>query len=147
MGQRHEEEQMPTRLRDVMTADPSAVAEAATIQDAARIMRDHDIGDVIVTSNGSIVGIVTDRDIVVRAIADGRGGTTTVGSICSDEVQTLEADDPVALAAALMRERHIRRIPIVEGGQLVGVVSLGDLAEEKDPESVLGEISGAPPNR
>jgi CBS domain-containing protein len=137
---------MPTRLRDVMSTDVAAVGASATIEDAARIMRDRDIGDVVVTSNGSVTGIVTDRDIIVRALADGLGPTTTVASVFSEDVQTLEADDPVARAIEVMRERHIRRIPVMDSGTLVGIVSLGDLAAEKDPDSVLGEISTAPPN-
>lgn len=137
---------MPTRLRDVMSTDVAAIGVSATIEDAARIMRDRDIGDVVVTSNGSVTGIVTDRDIIVRALADGLGPTTTVASIFSENVQTLEADDPVARATELMREQHIRRIPVMDSGTLVGIVSLGDLAAEQDPDSVLGDISTAPPN-
>jgi CBS domain-containing protein len=111
-------------------------------------MRDRDIGDVVVTSNGAIVGIVTDRDIVVRAIAaEVDAVTTTVASVCNPEVHTLQAEDSVARAVELMREHGVRRIPIVDGGELVGIVALGDLAEERDPDSVLGDISEAPPNK
>lgn len=137
---------MTTRLREVMTSDPVALEESATIEDAARLMRDRNIGDVVVTSGGKVVGIVTDRDIVVRAIADGRDGSAGLSSIYSRDPETLGVDDSVAHATRAMREHGVRRLPIVEDGLLVGIVALGDLAEEMDPESVLGEISAAPPN-
>jgi CBS domain-containing protein len=70
-----------------------------------------------------------------------------VASVLSEEVYTLQASDSVAQATALMREQHIRRIPVMDAGKLVGIVSLGDLAEDRDPESVLGEISAAPPDK
>jgi CBS domain-containing protein len=130
-----------------MSPDVASVGAAATIADAAAVMRDRDIGDVVVTSNGSVIGIVTDRDIVIRALADGLDPSTTVASVLSEEVYTLQASDSVAQATALMREQHIRRIPVMDAGKLVGIVSLGDLAEDRDPESVLGEISAAPPDK
>jgi CBS domain-containing protein len=139
---------MPTRLREIMTYDPVTVDHETSLAEAARLMRDRDIGDVVVTSNGAIVGIVTDRDIVVRAIAaEVDAVTTTVASVCNPEVHTLQAEDSVARAVELMREHGVRRIPIVDGGELVGIVALGDLAEERDPDSVLGDISEAPPNK
>ncbi|HUG75641.1 MAG TPA: CBS domain-containing protein [Acidimicrobiia bacterium] len=138
---------LATRLRDVMSADVATVGGAATLRDAATVMRDRDIGDVVVTSNGSVIGIVTDRDIVIRALADGLDASTTVESVFTEEVDTLQVSDSVAEAVALMRERHIRRIPVMDGDKLVGIVSLGDLAEERAPASVLGEISAAPPDK
>jgi CBS domain-containing protein len=139
---------LPTRLREIMTPDPVTVDRETSLAEAARLMRDRGIGDVVVTSNGAIVGIVTDRDIVVRAIAaDVDAVTTTVASVCSPEVRTLEADDSIVHAVELMREHDVRRIPIVDGGELVGIVALGDLAVEKDPDSVLGDISEAPPSK
>jgi CBS domain-containing protein len=131
-----------------MTYDPVTVDHETSLAEAARLMRDRDIGDVVVTSNGAIVGVVTDRDIVVRAIAaEVDTVTTTVASVCSPEVHTLQAEDSVAHAVELMREHGVRRIPIVDGGELVGIVALGDLAEERDPDSVLGDISEAPPSK
>jgi CBS domain-containing protein len=137
---------MPTRLREIMTDDVTSIGRTATIEDAARLMRDRDIGDVVVTTNGSIAGIVTDRDIIVRALADGMGPETMVSSILTEQVHTLDVDDPIVRAAELMREHHIRRVPVLDDGSLAGIVSLGDLAEVKDPDSVLGDISTAPPN-
>ena len=137
---------MPTRVRELMTTDVATVGGPATIEDAATVMRDRGIGDVVVTDNGSVIGILTDRDIVVRALADGLGPATTVESVLTGEVHTLDASDPIARATQLMREHNIRRMPVLSEGSLVGIVSLGDLAEERDAESVLGAISAAPPN-
>jgi CBS domain-containing protein len=140
---------MPERIREVMTPDPISVMSDATLRDAAEIMRDREIGDVIVRKgNGAgLCGIITDRDIVVGAIAEGADpSTTTVDEVCSHELVTLGPDDAIAEAVELMSEKAVRRLPIVEGDQLVGVVSLGDLAEYRAPETALGEISSAPAN-
>lgn len=134
-------------IREVMTADPVHVPEDMNIMQVAEIMRDRDIGDVIVTNGSSVVGIVTDRDLVVRGLASGNGvEAMTVGSVATRDVQAVGPDDPVGRAVSLMSEQAIRRLPVVDGGSLVGVVSIGDLAIERDPESALAEISQAPPN-
>lgn len=139
---------MPERLREVMTPDPVAVATTATLQHAAEVMRDRAIGDVLVVDEeGSLYGIVTDRDIVVAGIAEGADpAAMSVDQVCTHDPLSLGPDDAVAEAARLMSDRAIRRLPIVDNGNLVGIVSLGDLAIDRDPNSVLGEISGAPPN-
>jgi CBS domain-containing protein len=131
-----------------MTPDPWTVHETAPIQEAARIMRDADIGDVIVVRDDeSVCGIVTDRDLVVRALADGADPkSTTVADICRDQVISVSSGDPVDKAVQLMREHDIRRLPVLDGSRLVGIVSLGDLAIDKDPNSALADISKAPPN-
>lgn len=134
-------------IREVMTADPVHVPEDMNIMQVAEIMRDRDIGDVIVTNGSSVVGIVTDRDLVVRGLASGNGvEAMTVGSVATRDVQAVGPDDHVGRAVSLMSEQAIRRLPVVDGGSLVGVVSIGDLAIERDPESALAEISQAPPN-
>ena len=85
---------------------------------------------------------------MVRALAEGRDpARTTVGEICSRELTTLSPNDAIGDAEKTMRDRAIRRLPVVEGGRPVGIVSLGDLAVEKNPDSTLGGISAAPPNR
>lgn len=138
---------MPKRIRDVMTSNPVAMSETSLVTEAARAMRDADIGDVIVLKNNKVCGIVTDRDIVVRAIADGRDpAKATLGDICSRDLTTLSPIDTVEDAVQMMRDKAVRRLPVVEGNQVVGVVSLGDLALERDPNSALGDISAAPPN-
>lgn len=138
---------MPKRIRDVMTSNPVAMSETSLVTEAARAMRDADIGDVIVLKNNKVCGIVTDRDIVVRAIADGRDpAKATLGDICSRDLTTLSPIDTVEDAVQMMRDKAVRRLPVVEDNQVVGVVSLGDLALERDPNSALGDISAAPPN-
>ena len=138
---------MPKRIRDVMTSNPVAMSETSLVTEAARAMRDADIGDVIVLKNNKVCGIVTDRDIVVRAIADGRDpAKVTLGDICSRDLTTLSPIDTVEDAVQMMRDKAVRRLPVVEDNQVVGVVSLGDLALERDPNSALGDISAAPPN-
>jgi CBS domain-containing protein len=134
-------------LKDLMTPNPLTVKAGTTILEAAQQMRDQGIGDVIVTDGGKVCGIVTDRDIVVRAIADGREPTTTkVGDICSRDLVTLAPTADVTEAVTLMRERALRRLPVVENGKPVGIVSIGDLAIERDEDSALADISAAPPN-
>ena len=90
---------------------------------------------------------MTDRDVVIRVIAEGRDpATTKVADVCSTDVATVSPETPIATALGLMRDKAIRRIPVVEDGQPVGIVSLGDLAERQDPKSALADISSAPPN-
>ena len=134
-------------IREVMTPEPVTVATTTSLEQAARHMRDAGIGNVIVLEGEQITGILTDRDIVVRAVAEGWDPSQTpVGDVASRELTTIAPDETVDAAVALMRERSIRRLPVVESGRPVGIVSLGDLALERDPDSCLGEISAAPPN-
>lgn len=139
---------MPERISDLMTTDPVAMTNEASLQDAARAMRDRDIGDVVVTKpDGTVCGIVTDRDIVVRAIAQGHDASvTTLEDVCSHRLVSVAPDDPVAVAVKKMEEQAIRRLPVLDNGSLVGIVSIGDLAVERDRQSALGEISAAAPN-
>jgi CBS domain-containing protein len=139
---------MAQTIRDVMTPEPHTVQAGATLADAAAIMRDADIGGVIVLTDGSICGIVTDRDLAVRAVAEGRDPKkTTVGEICSNDLVALSPADSVEDAIGMMREMTIRRLPVVEAGRPVGMVSLGDLAVARDPDSALADISAAPGNQ
>jgi CBS domain-containing protein len=143
-----QEGRMMTTIRDVMTPNPITLPIAASLIDAALAMRDADVGAVIVLDNGHICGIVTDRDIVVRALANGNyPATTTLGEICSRELATISSTDTPENAVRLMRQKAIRRLPVVENGRPVGIVSIGDLAVERDRQSVLGDISAAPANR
>lgn len=138
---------MPS-ISEVMTPDPTTCSTTTTLVEAAQVMQQEDIGDVIVLDqNDQICGIVTDRDIVVRAIADRRDpASTKLGDICSRDVTSLSPKDEVGDAVKLMTQRAIRRLPIVENGKPVGIVSLGDLAVSQDPESGLADISSAPAN-
>jgi CBS domain-containing protein len=138
---------MAQQIRELMTPNPVALPGTASVHEAAQAMRDADIGDVIVIENNRVCGIITDRDIVVRTLAEARDpATTTLADICSHPLLSVSPTDSVAHAVRLMRTHALRRLPVVEGGQPVGIVSLGDLAVERDPGSALGEISAAPPN-
>jgi CBS domain-containing protein len=137
---------MGKSIRDVMTADPRCVKSDTPIAEAAKAMKDADAGAVIVQDNGSPSGIVTDRDIAIRAVAEGRDPTSTpVSEVATTDIATLSADDSVEDAVQVMRERNVRRLPVVDGDKTVGIVSLGDLAQEKDKDSALADISAAPP--
>jgi CBS domain-containing protein len=139
---------MAQRIRDVMTTNPQTLPESTIVREAAETMRAHDIGDVVVVDdNGELSGILTDRDIVVRVVAEGRDPRATrIGDIASRDLTAVSPDDPVDRAVQLMRDRAIRRLPAVEKQKVVGIVSIGDLALDRDPDSALADISAAPPN-
>jgi len=135
------------RVEQVMTTDPITVAPDVPLREAARLMRDNAIGDVLVASGRDLVGILTDRDIVVRGLAEEDDPSRmTAGEVCTPVTVTVAPGDPVEASATLMQRHAVRRLPVVSDGRLVGVVSLGDLAAERDPDSVLGGISEAPPS-
>ncbi|MFI2640918.1 CBS domain-containing protein [Streptomyces sp. NPDC018610] len=141
---------MTRRVRDVMSPGAVAVEPMTTLDSTARVMREQNVGDVLVAYDCDLFGVLTDRDIVVRAVAAGDDPhTTTAGSVCTrPPVVTLAPDDTTDHAAELMREYAVRRLPVVEhGGCPVGMVSLGDLATTEDPRSALADISKADPNR
>ena len=135
-------------IRDVMTAGPVCLRDSAYITEAAHRMREHGIGDVlIVDDQGRLEGVVTDRDIVVRGLAEGLDPTRArLSEVVSTGCVTVRPDQSVDDAVDLMREHLLRRLPVVEAGQPVGVVSIGDLAVERAPDSALADISSAPPN-
>ena len=135
------------KIRDVMTPNPVTLDANLPVMKAAEAMRENDIGDVVVRHDGKLCGIVTDRDIVVRVIATGQDPTATkLESVCSHDMLTLSPDQDTADAIRLMRERAVRRLPVVEDNRLLGIVSLGDLAVILDPHSTLGDISAASPS-
>jgi CBS domain-containing protein len=139
---------MAQAVRDVMTKNPVTVSESDSAAKAASAMKQADTGAIVVTDSGNIRGLVTDRDIVVRAVAEGKNpADVKVSEIYSSDLETVEPDQPVEEAIRLMREKHIRRVPVVEGSTPVGIVSIGDLALERDEQSALAEISAAPPNQ
>ncbi|GAA2211588.1 CBS domain-containing protein [Nonomuraea monospora] len=138
---------MAKTVADVMTSHPATVEADQPVSVAASLMRDNDTGAVIVNDNGRIKGIVTDRDITVRVVADERGPDTPVREACSPSVEAVGPDTSIDQAVQLMRTHAVRRLPVVEDGRAVGVVSLGDLAMERDPNSALADISAAAGNR
>jgi CBS domain-containing protein len=139
---------MKKTIRDVMTPNPVALQATASVVDAALAMRDFDVGAVIVLEDGQVCGVVTDRDLVVRGIANGNyPATMKLGELCSRELTTVSPTETLEKAVDLMREKAIRRLPVVEHGKPIGIISIGDLAIERDRHSALGDISAAPPNR
>jgi CBS domain-containing protein len=133
-------------LREVMTPNPTVCSADTSAAQAAKMMRDQGIGDVLVQDDGSL-GIVTDRDIVTRAVAEGRDPTqVTLGDICTRNVETVSPEMSVDDVIRLMSDKAVRRIPVVEAGKPVGIVALGDLAVDRDRRSLLADISAAPPN-
>jgi CBS domain-containing protein len=139
---------MAQTVAEVMTRNPATVEANDTVETAARLMRDNDAGAVIVTDQQRVRGIITDRDISIRAVADGRGPDTPVAEVSSEEeLVTVGPDTSLDQVVQLMREKAVRRVPVVENDQPVGIVSIGDLAVEREAGSALGDISAAPPNK
>jgi CBS domain-containing protein len=121
------------KLRDIMSAAPVYMAPGQSALAAARAMKRHSTGTVLVLADGELRGLVTDRDIAVRVLAENRDpGTTLIGDLCRGEVATLGPDDDLDEARRLVREQAVRRIPVLEDGIPVGVVSAGDLALAAD---------------
>jgi CBS domain-containing protein len=135
-------------VREVMSAAPETVTPDTSLADAAKVMDRADIGDVlIVDGTDQLRGIVTDRDIAIRAVAEGRDpNTSTVEEIMTPTVETISSSATVREAIETMRRHDIRRLPVVDGGSPIGVVSLGDLAMSPGSRSVLADLSTAPPN-
>ncbi|MET9508669.1 CBS domain-containing protein [Streptomyces flavidovirens] len=138
---------MGQKVREIMTSAPVTVGVLTAVSEVAHRMREENIGAVLVAEGDELRGLVTDRDLVVRVLAEGKDpGDTTVRDVCSPDLVTVTADDEVDRAIELMREHSLRRLPVVEGTTAVGIVSLGDLAIERDPGSALGDVSAAKPN-
>lgn len=134
-------------VREVMTPGVVAVRPDASLVEAAQLMRAQDIGDVLVATGGQLVGVLTDRDITLRAVADGADPlTVSAQAVCTPNPVVIGPDDAVSAAVELMRDHAVRRLPVLEDGHPVGMVSLGDLAVAQDPGSALADISRAEPD-
>ncbi len=137
-------------VADVMSTQLVTVASNATVVEAARLMRDHDVGPVLVMDGDRLYGIVTDRDITIRAVAEGRDvQSTPVSEVASQSVTTVSPAETLDVAAETMRTHALRRVVVVEGGRPVGILSLGDLAQTDeaadDAGIALSDVSAAPP--
>ena len=143
-------QKMNATVETVMTADPITIKPTAKLAEAARLMQQHDIGNVLVCDNKTLNGIITDRDIVVRGVALGADlAGLTVADCCSPATFTTTRDASIDAVASMMRDNAIRRLPVVDGDELIGVVSLGDVSQAdqaKDVGSTLAGISAAPPS-
>jgi CBS domain-containing protein len=129
-------------VEEIMTGSPTCIAPDTTATEAARRMRDLDVGVLPICSEDRLVGMVTDRDLAVTIIADGRDpATTTVRDAMTPGVVYCFADDPIEVAARKMEDRQIRRLPVLDRDKrLVGIVSLGDIATRTEDDSLCGEV-------
>ena len=139
-------------VRDVMTPNPECVSERDSIRDVARIMKEQDTGVVPVVDGKRIIGLITDRDIVVRGIAEGRDvSNSQVNDLMTRGVRSVKEDTPLSEVLDLMGNAEVRRVPVVNNNdELVGIVSLGDIASQGNQDGKVGKtvenISEAPPN-
>ncbi len=128
------------KLREIMTTEVETGEPDTTLEEIAAMMRDGDVGAIPIVEDDELVGIVTDRDIVVRCIAEGKDpAETTVEDVLSEDLETATPDMDVEEAARIMSRRQIRRLPVVEENRLIGIVSLGDIAVKHDDEEVGGQ--------
>lgn len=138
--------------RDVMTSNPACVRETDDVRDAARIMKDSDTGVVPVVDGKRVIGLITDRDIVVRGLAEGKDlGNCKVNDIMTKNIRSVREDTPVQEVLDLMSRGEIRRVPVVNSNdELVGIVSIGDISKGTNQDDKVGQaiesISQAPPN-
>ncbi|MEU4776627.1 CBS domain-containing protein [Micromonospora sp. NPDC023633] len=136
-----------TTVGEFMTTRLVTMDGNDTLTAAAQEMRDSAIGDVVVTDGDDVIGIVTDRDITVRGVAENLDpNSTPLNRVTSKDVITVSQYDDAVAAADLMRTYAVRRLPVIDDGRLVGLVSMGDLAVEREPQSVLADISADEPN-
>ncbi len=128
------------RCREIMTRNVKTATREMSLQEVAALMRDGDMGAMPVVEDGKLVGIVTDRDIVVRAIADGRDAATKIGDVMTTEIYSVSENDFVFEAIRLMGDKQVRRVPIVnESGELAGIIAMADVALETEDEREIAE--------
>jgi CBS domain-containing protein len=136
---------MGKNIREVMTSEVKACEPTATVAEAAKLMAEQDVGPIPVVEDGRLAGIVTDRDIVVKVVAKGQDvNSTTVGDIASRDLVTISPEDDLSEALTRMAEHQVRRLPVVEGDRLVGIVAQADVARtgrDKKTGEVVEEIS------
>ncbi|NEU32317.1 CBS domain-containing protein [bacterium LRH843] len=134
---------MPHKLNEFMSKDVVTVSPEQSIQEAASLMKQHNIGSIPVVDNGQIQGIITDRDIALRSTAQGDNASASVRDCMSTDLTVASSSMDVHEAARLMSEHQIRRLPVVDNGLLVGIVAIGDLANEQIYQNEAGEaLSG-----
>ncbi|MFD1396564.1 CBS domain-containing protein [Kroppenstedtia eburnea] len=128
-----------SQLREIMTQNVASVSPQDNVYKAASLMRQHNIGSVPVVENGQVRGMVTDRDLVLRALAEQKNEQVTVGEVMTNQVVTGTPEMSVDEASSLMARNQIRRLPVVENNQLVGMVSLGDMAVRQPHVNEAGQ--------
>ena len=128
------------RCREIMTSDVRTATREHSLQDVARLMRDGDMGSVPVVEDGKLVGIVTDRDIVVRAVAEGKDASSSAVDAMTTDIFSVKPDDFAFEAIRLMGDKQVRRIPVVdEDGRLAGIIAMADVALEMEDEKEIAE--------
>ncbi len=146
MSEKNFSENARRRCREIMTSNVTTANREMTLQEVAVLMRNGDCGAMPVVEEGKLVGIVTDRDIVVRAIAEGKNAETKIGDVMTTEIFSVKPNDFVFEAIRLMGDRQVRRVPVVgENGELAGIIAMADVALEMEDEreiaATLEEIS------
>ncbi|GAA0628524.1 CBS domain-containing protein [Streptomyces crystallinus] len=137
---------MARYVREVMTAGVAAVRPDASLVEAAQLMRAQDVGDVLVARGDRLIGVLTDRDIAVRAVADGVDPlAVSAQSVCTRSPVCVGPDDEVATALRLMRRHAVRRLPVVEDGRPLGLVRLRDVTAPQEPRIAPAEVGRAAP--
>ena len=132
--------QQQRKIRDVMTSNPSSIEPSATVQEAAKLMRDRDVGPIPIVENGSVTGILTDRDIVVKVVAEGKDFSSPVSEVASRDLITVDPEQTLDEALRLMAQHQVRRLPVCEDdGRLVGIVAQADIARQSD-DARTGEV-------
>jgi CBS domain-containing protein len=119
---------MTKSVRDAMTEDPRSIGTSASVVEAARLMREAHIGSLPITDGEQLVGMITDRDITTRVVAEAADPETSVGDVCSRDVISVEADKDHEEAVEPMARHQVRRLPVVENGRLIGIVAQADIA-------------------
>lgn len=127
------------QLRDIMTNNVATVTPREDVQAVANLMKQHNVGMIPVVENGKLLGVVTDRDLVLRNVADGGAQSSPVSDIMTKNPVTATPEMTVDEASQLMSQRQIRRLPVVDNGQLIGVVAIGDLAVREHFVNEAGE--------
>jgi CBS domain-containing protein len=133
-------------VREVMTSAPQTIDASAALPEAARLMRDYAIGDVVVTESDRPTGIVTDRDIAMHVAAGTDPSWVQVRNLVKGDLMTIAPTETVQEAMRRMRQGNVRRLPVVENDRVIGIVSLGDLSHLPGARAVLADVSNAPPN-
>ena len=131
---------MHQSIREAMTSNPTIVEPDTTAAEAARTMKSEDVGSLPIVEDGRLVGVVTDRDLAIRILAEDRGADTPVGEIASRDVVTADPEQSLEEAARLMAEHQVRRLPVTEeDGKLVGILAQADVAQAGH-DSLTGEV-------
>lgn len=140
MSEKNFSENARKKCREIMTRNVKTANRETSLQDVAVLMREGDMGAVPVVENGKLVGIVTDRDIVVRAVAEGKDVSTVIGEVMTTEIFASKENDFVFEAIRLMGDKQVRRIPVInDAGELVGIIAIADVALETEDEREIAE--------